>query len=275
MVERVEHEIVHHSEKSFGSVLWMMVVTITSLGFGDVVPHSYCGKVLVGIVSILGVLLAAVFISTTQKYLQVPDKEKRLFEAIRQTELSKERLNCAARAIQLAWKYYRLKKRLEECKDSINFDKSSHHNIPAHVRHQSNNDQLLSSNSNVSTAAQRKRTISDTVVSSLHPGNNRKGNTYSNRIRKPSSALRDYKTKNELTVLVILQNHRFQRALWEWVKAKSAFKQNMANSHDTRNMMLNMEVKVDGIETSLEDIQQTQKQINEMLELMNSKLKSQ
>ena len=31
VVERVEHEIVHHQEKSFGSVLWMMVVTITML----------------------------------------------------------------------------------------------------------------------------------------------------------------------------------------------------------------------------------------------------
>ena len=91
----------------------------------------------------------------------------------------------------------------------------------------------------------------------LHPNyTNRDKKSHATRIRKPSSALRDYKTKNELQVLVILQNHRFQRALWEWVKAKSAYKTNIANAHDTRNMMLNMEVKVDGIEKTLAEVRE-------------------
>ena len=81
------------------STLWMMFVTITSLGFGDVVPKSNFGRLIITLVSVGGVLLAGVFISTTQQFLQIPDKEKRLFETMKLTQLCKDRIVCAARTI--------------------------------------------------------------------------------------------------------------------------------------------------------------------------------
>lgn len=85
--------------ENYISILWMMFVTITSLGFGDVIPKSNLGRLVVTFVSISGVLLAGVFISTTQQFLQIPDKEKRLFETMKLTQLCKDRIVCAARTI--------------------------------------------------------------------------------------------------------------------------------------------------------------------------------
>ena len=84
-----DHNNIH---QSFGAIIWMMIVTITSLGFGDIVPHSSPVRILTGIVSVSGVLLAALFVSTTQKFLEVPNKERRLFRAIETSRLAKDKM---------------------------------------------------------------------------------------------------------------------------------------------------------------------------------------
>lgn len=60
----------------------MMVVTMTTLGFGDVVPVSVFARGLVGFASVLGIFLMALFISVVHETLQLTTQEKRILAYI-------------------------------------------------------------------------------------------------------------------------------------------------------------------------------------------------
>lgn len=48
-------------------MVWLVVVSITNLGFGDIVPNSVGGRVFVGLASILGVAGSQYFSFATYK----------------------------------------------------------------------------------------------------------------------------------------------------------------------------------------------------------------
>ena len=56
----------------FQNMVWLVVVSITNLGFGDVVPKSPGGRIFVGIASILGTLLTALMIGVMRDWLEIP-----------------------------------------------------------------------------------------------------------------------------------------------------------------------------------------------------------
>ena len=91
-------------------IIWLMVVSITNLGFGDVVPNSVIGRICVGFVSVMGVLMAALWIGAMRELLEIPIAEKRLLAAVRRARQRRIRLDAACRCIQNAWRYYRYKK---------------------------------------------------------------------------------------------------------------------------------------------------------------------
>ena len=97
---------------SIAQVQWMMVITITSVGYGDTTPKSPAGKLVMSVISISGVLLAGIFISVTQKFLEVPENEKKIFETINRQKLVKSREIAAVRLIQTSWRYYSCKRNL-------------------------------------------------------------------------------------------------------------------------------------------------------------------
>ena len=51
------------------------------------------------------------------------------------------------------------------------------------------------------------------------------------------------------------------------------YKTNMANAHDTRNMMLNIEVKVEDIEKDVSDMKELQEKMEKVLNEINAKMK--
>lgn len=56
----------------------MLVVTMTTLGFGDVVPKALLARAFVGFASVLGIFLMALFISVVHEALQLKQQEKRI-----------------------------------------------------------------------------------------------------------------------------------------------------------------------------------------------------
>ncbi|KAK3699909.1 hypothetical protein QZH41_016572, partial [Actinostola sp. cb2023] len=84
---------------------WMMVVTMTTLGFGDVVPVTVFARGLVGFASVLGIFLMALFISVVHETLQLTQQEKRILAYIENAGHLRLRKNVAARCIQSCWRY--------------------------------------------------------------------------------------------------------------------------------------------------------------------------
>ena len=56
----------------------MVVVTMTTLGYGDVVPVTFFGRLITGMMSVLGIFLMALLISVIHETLQLSQSEKRI-----------------------------------------------------------------------------------------------------------------------------------------------------------------------------------------------------
>jgi voltage-gated potassium channel len=55
----IEHEVQHDKFSSIPESLWWGIITLTSVGYGDIYPITPVGKLFAGIISLLGVGLAA------------------------------------------------------------------------------------------------------------------------------------------------------------------------------------------------------------------------
>lgn len=101
VIERCAHKI-HSSFRSdtryndWINIVWMIAISITSLGFGDVVPTTHFGRFIVSGVSVIGVVMVGIFISTVQSRMMVSEVEKRIFYNVRMKKLKTLKTEAAA-----------------------------------------------------------------------------------------------------------------------------------------------------------------------------------
>ena len=56
----------------------MLVITMTTVGFGDFTPNTLLGRIAVGFASMIGIFLMALFISLVNEALMLKRREKRI-----------------------------------------------------------------------------------------------------------------------------------------------------------------------------------------------------
>jgi voltage-gated potassium channel len=61
---------------TFGTGTWWAIVTLGTVGYGDVVPHTAWGRVLGSIVIVFGVTFVSVLFATVTSYLISTDHER-------------------------------------------------------------------------------------------------------------------------------------------------------------------------------------------------------
>ncbi|XP_038048198.1 uncharacterized protein LOC119722224 [Patiria miniata] len=91
-------------------VIWMQVVTMTTLGFGDVVPDSVMARAFVGMSSVFGIFLMALLISVIHETLQMSQQEKRILAYVERQDFADRMKQRAARCIQATWRLYLFKR---------------------------------------------------------------------------------------------------------------------------------------------------------------------
>ena len=62
----------------------MLVITMTTVGFGDLTPKSFLGRGIVGVTSIVGIFLLALFISLSSELLMLDRRQKRMISYVKQ-----------------------------------------------------------------------------------------------------------------------------------------------------------------------------------------------
>jgi voltage-gated potassium channel len=99
----VEHEAQPEAFGSIPAAMWWAVVTLTTLGYGDVVPHTIAGKVIGGTVAVLGVsvlaLLAGLLSSGFNDQLRIRRRQYQLMvtAALRDGKLTEDERHTLAR----------------------------------------------------------------------------------------------------------------------------------------------------------------------------------
>lgn len=100
-----------NAETFFMQALWMTCVTFLTLGYGDVVPRTTCGRVLAIFTGMMGVGLMALCVAVLTRKLEQTRGEKYVHTFVQQIKMDKKYKNAAAKVVTEFLTICRLKRR--------------------------------------------------------------------------------------------------------------------------------------------------------------------
>ena len=96
------------SQWTLRNAFWNIVITMTTVGYGDLVAFTTFGRITAGVAAMLGIILASILIYVIIQTLS-PTPLERHAENVMSTLVSTRRLHhAAARLIQFHWRFHRL-----------------------------------------------------------------------------------------------------------------------------------------------------------------------
>ncbi|XP_074836881.1 intermediate conductance calcium-activated potassium channel protein 4 isoform X2 [Carettochelys insculpta] len=87
--------------------LWLIPVTFLTIGYGDVVPGTTCGRLVCLCTGILGVGCTALLVAVAADKLEFTRAEKHVHNFMLDIQCAKEMKNSAANVLQAAWLFHR------------------------------------------------------------------------------------------------------------------------------------------------------------------------
>ncbi|CAL1546072.1 unnamed protein product [Lymnaea stagnalis] len=102
----------HHEAKHANILnsLWMIAITFLSIGYGDIVPNTYCGRGVAITVGVMGSGCTALVVAVIARKLELSRAEKHVHYFMMDTQLTKRLKNAAANVLRETWLIYRYTK---------------------------------------------------------------------------------------------------------------------------------------------------------------------
>ncbi|XP_056154421.1 small conductance calcium-activated potassium channel protein 1-like [Lampris incognitus] len=101
----------HHNYKDLSSnymeALWMVSVTFLSIGYGDVVPHTYCGRSICLLTGIMGAGCTVLVVAVVARKLELTRAEKHVHNFMMDSHISKRIKIAAANVLRETWLIYK------------------------------------------------------------------------------------------------------------------------------------------------------------------------
>lgn len=108
--------------------MWLISITFLSIGYGDVVPNTYCGRGICLVVGVMGAASTALVVAVVARKLELTKAEKHVHNFMMDTQLTKRVKNAAANVLRETWLIYKNTKlvswnliKLDEIPNSGNF----------------------------------------------------------------------------------------------------------------------------------------------------------
>ncbi|KAM3824899.1 LOW QUALITY PROTEIN: small conductance calcium-activated potassium channel protein 3 [Vipera latastei] len=99
---------------SFLGAMWLISITFLSIGYGDMVPHTYCGKGVCLLTGIMGAGCTALVVAVVARKLELTKAEKHVHNFMMDTQLTKRIKNAAANVLRETWLIYKNTKLLKK-----------------------------------------------------------------------------------------------------------------------------------------------------------------
>ncbi|XP_051926099.1 small conductance calcium-activated potassium channel protein 1-like [Hippocampus zosterae] len=101
----------HHNYRDLSSnymeALWMVSVTFLSIGYGDVVPHTYCGRSICLLTGIMGAGCTVLVVAVVARKLELTRAEKHVHNFMIDSHISKRMKIAAANVVRETWLIYK------------------------------------------------------------------------------------------------------------------------------------------------------------------------
>jgi len=102
-----DHSVPGNKVDTLWSAFWSVVVSETTIGYGDAMPLTHIGRLTIIASIALGMAIYAYVIMNTHKGMELNPHQHVLYGAIHYAESYKKQRNPAALLVQRWWKYYR------------------------------------------------------------------------------------------------------------------------------------------------------------------------
>jgi voltage-gated potassium channel Kch len=99
---------------SFGDAMWMTIVTMTSVGYGDVVPTTAAGRVVMAVAALVGLLIVATSVRIVSEMLELTRKQERIVDFLTLHEDAMKLRELAALSLQAFFAHVLTMKKLKE-----------------------------------------------------------------------------------------------------------------------------------------------------------------
>uniref|UniRef100_A0A914DB36 Calmodulin-binding domain-containing protein n=1 Tax=Acrobeloides nanus TaxID=290746 RepID=A0A914DB36_9BILA len=93
----------YKAEHYYLNSLWFIMVTFMSIGYGDIVPGTYCGRMLAITTGIVGAGVSSALIAVISRKLELSRAEKHVNNFMADSKLTNQRKNAAASVLQQTW----------------------------------------------------------------------------------------------------------------------------------------------------------------------------
>lgn len=99
----------HHDEEHANllNTMWLIAITFLSVGYGDIVPNTYCGRGIAVTTGIMGAGCTALLVAVVSRKLELSRAEKHVHNFMMDTQLTKRLKNAAANVLRETWLIYK------------------------------------------------------------------------------------------------------------------------------------------------------------------------
>ncbi|ODM90551.1 Small conductance calcium-activated potassium channel protein [Orchesella cincta] len=87
--------------------MWLIAITFLSVGYGDIVPNTYCGRGIAVTTGIMGAGCTALLVAVVSRKLELTRAEKHVHNFMMDTQLTKRLKNAAANVLRETWLIYK------------------------------------------------------------------------------------------------------------------------------------------------------------------------
>ncbi|XP_053206884.1 small conductance calcium-activated potassium channel protein 2-like isoform X2 [Panonychus citri] len=105
------------------NTMWLTAITFLSVGYGDIVPNTYCGRGIAVTTGLMGAGCTALVVAVIARKLELTRAEKHVHNFMMDTQLTKRLKNAAANVLRETWLIYKNTKLVKK----VNYSKVRTH----------------------------------------------------------------------------------------------------------------------------------------------------
>ena len=97
-------------QNTYMEVMWLIATTFLTVGYGDKIPQSYCGRYISICTGVIGVGTSALMVAVLARKLEQTRLERYVFNMVTRIQIEKKRKNAAANVIKSIIHLYMVRK---------------------------------------------------------------------------------------------------------------------------------------------------------------------